>query len=127
MTEQETTELPAVAAILESIQSILSKDLDPNKAPVNFDTTLEVDCSSPTSRSRFILQVGFQAWFAYFLAKESRSPIVEHIDQLKEENLRYVAVEICRIQAHDSVNQLYRHLFLRSNRAPKRRRKLIWS
>jgi hypothetical protein len=88
----------------------LTTECSPTRAPDNFETSLEAACSEPdNSISRALLRAGFQVWFAYFLALQEGN--AHGLDQLPSTELALVTSQIARVHPHQSVKQLFSHLF----------------
>ncbi|UZP35045.1 hypothetical protein NXS19_002861 [Fusarium pseudograminearum] len=99
---------------LTDLTSVLARGLttqcNTSRAPANFEASLETACSEPeNSISRTFLRAGFQAWFAYFLASEEGN--TDGLERLLLEDLANVASHVARLDLHESVRQLFSHLF----------------
>ncbi|RSL82781.1 hypothetical protein CDV31_016902 [Fusarium ambrosium] len=97
----------------------LITECNATRAPDNFDASLEAAClETGNSISRRFLLAGFQVWFAYFLALQEGN--VGGLDQLSPADLTHVTSQVSHVCLHESVRQLFSHLF-QSSRGKKRR------
>lgn len=70
-----------------------------------------------------LLQAGFQAWYAYFVADSDTRSIVEKLPTLDLQNL---AKELCKVELHEDIEELFQHLFYVADRGDSRYRKSIY-
>lgn len=92
-----------------------------DKAPTGFDKQLKATSEALTDNVWVIfLDVGFQAWYAYFIADPNTRATV---DKLPPEEQRTLAKELCEIVPHDDVQGLFQHLFDVADRSDTRHRK----
>lgn len=87
------------------------------KAPNGFDKELQRICNNRQQRNVW-LDVGFQAWFAYFLA-EPRAQAA--LDGLSDQDCQSVARHICSIKPDPTIEALFQHIFYHAFRAVERR------
>lgn len=87
------------------------------KAPNRLDKELESICSQHQRRNA-LLDVGFQAWFACFLAE---SPAQASFVGLSDSEQQAVARRICSVKPHSTIEIMFQHVFYRSFRGPSRR------
>jgi hypothetical protein len=91
-------------------QSLETVAWNTSRAPDNFDKSLYTACQEPDgSFARVLLSAGFKVWFAYFLASEKGQ--ADGLDQLPFQTLGSITDRIARVSPHQSVVQLFLHLF----------------
>lgn len=93
-----------------------------DKAPPGFDRQLKTTSETATADVWFtLLEAGFQAWYAYFVADPDTRAI---IDRLPLVEIRSLARELCEIAPHEDIQELFQHLFDVADRGDSRHRKL---
>lgn len=105
--------------LLSSLSATLTNPVaNPRRAPTHFDQKLEQTCDNP--RRNVLLDTGFQAWFAYFLADAQTQAA---FDQLPDSVGREVAHYICSVKPHSTVQELFQHILYDAFRNRERRSK----
>lgn len=85
-----------------------------DRAPPGFDKQLKATSESPTVDVWVtLLQEGFQAWYAYFVADAETRAVVDELPLLK---LQHLAKELCHVVPHDEIKKLFLHLFAGADR-----------
>lgn len=105
--------------LISTLGRSLTTACNTSRAPDGFEASLVAACLEPAhSLSRVLLRAGFQVWFAYFLAKKEGN--VNGLDRLLPADLANVTGQIASLDPHESVKQLFSHMF-RDWRGKRRR------
>lgn len=101
--------------------------LNKGKAPRGLDAqlkaTLETFEAATPNVWLTLLQAGFQAWYAYFVADPKIRSIVDGLPALALQNL---AEELCKVKLHKDIEELFEHLLHTADRGEARCRKSIY-
>lgn len=93
------------------------------RSPMGLYAQLEATSEGATEEVWIILlDAGFKAWYAYFVAE----PSIRHciVGGLPSSELRALATSLCEVEAHKDVKDLFHYLFNVSHRCMAHRRKL---
>ncbi|KAH7019787.1 hypothetical protein EDB80DRAFT_870402 [Ilyonectria destructans] len=116
----ESEPVPTTVTVIDTLGRYLADEQLSEKAPPGLDRALD-SLSSSNAISRAFQHAGFWTWYTYFLATDH---IKESVSQLSPEALQHVVAEVSKVQPHASVANRVNHIFLLSDRAPKRCRLL---
>jgi hypothetical protein len=123
----EQSSQPAV--LLQSIfRLVLNQPIVTDKAPSNFDKSLENACKSNTGSDplesdpieKIFLDAGFAAWFAFFLATTQNLVGKQTVSLLGVSVVKSIAKEVSATKLHVSIEALFRHLFESSTHSARR-------
>ncbi|KAI1416933.1 hypothetical protein F5Y13DRAFT_102191 [Hypoxylon sp. FL1857] len=117
---QESIATDAADQVAKALEAILSKEWDPTKAPPSFDVALNGVREADTTQLRELLSATPHVWFAYLLAVTHDSEFEATVANLTLPEIRHVTAKITPIVPHNSILQLYQHLFVSSKRARTR-------
>lgn len=113
----EDQQLPPIDEIVTALRKSLDEPPPKIKrAPKKLDEKLKSTCLS--IERNVLLDTGFQAWFAYFLADPRAQAAV---DQLPRWRAEVVARQLCSIKPHPSVEAHFQHILYLAFRAADRR------
>lgn len=112
----ESEPVPTAVTVIDALGRYLADEQLSEKAPPGLDRALD-SLSSSNAISRAFQHAGFWTWYTYFLATDH---IKESVSQLTPEALQHVVAEVSKVQPHASVANRVNHIFLLSDRGPKR-------
>ncbi|KUI63846.1 hypothetical protein VM1G_12025 [Cytospora mali] len=109
---------PELAELANSLHKKLTEPVfRADRAPIRLDTALESSCRQEAHN--IWLEAGFQAWYAWFCVDSNTKATLAELSSL---HLSEIASFVCSIRPHETIQNLFEHLFYKSFRGDLRRR-----